>query len=290
MAYFEYKISYQHRSKFQPLRSHRPFQQSATTSAEAVDSHVPREIPTSRQLVSVKSSRICLCFWAWLLTRSARFARGYKRQFIHEEYANTRLFYGTWDRIWQAASEQGRRFPNCPHSRKVVLTAYISRGTGSFTSPRLCRARRGHDQEMRAAMGPTQSGNECSPNYSTNPIPLTTCERLRSLRFRLVTNLFYAETQWTWNGITYCKNKHVCSPNKPHHSTASSYKHCFSANVWCGLIDDHPMGHLSLGVHIEQLITAFPTRRAISAFGRCSSPSQINMWLQYDYDPADFGS
>jgi len=119
-----------------------------------------------------------LCVWVWFLMRCARLARYYNRQFINEEYANICLFYGTWGGNWQAAFEHWLRFPNCPHSSKVASTAYNSSW-----------AVRDHSQVSRSVeyhvvmahrWGLRKSNavrGERLQNFSTNPIPLTTCAR-----------------------------------------------------------------------------------------------------------------
>jgi hypothetical protein len=54
--------------------------------------------------------------------------------------------------------------------------------------------------------------------------------------------LFSDEAQFTWDGINNTHNSHVWAELNPHPTMETSFQHCFSMNLWCGVLHDQLIG------------------------------------------------
>jgi hypothetical protein len=54
--------------------------------------------------------------------------------------------------------------------------------------------------------------------------------------------LFTDEAHFTRGGINSTRNPHLWDRDNPHGTVESSYQHCFSVNVWCGVFGDQLIG------------------------------------------------
>jgi len=74
------------------------------------------------------------------------------------------------------------------------------------------------------------------------------CSRLEMCRWinsnsHMIRNiLFTEEAHFTRDGVNNTRNSHLCDRDNPHGNVESYYQHCFSVNVWCGVICDQLIG------------------------------------------------
>jgi hypothetical protein len=50
------------------------------------------------------------------------------------------------------------------------------------------------------------------------------------------------EAHFTRDGVNSIRNSHLWDCDNPHGTVESNYQHCFSVNVWCGVIGDQLIG------------------------------------------------
>jgi len=50
--------------------------------------------------------------------------------------------------------------------------------------------------------------------------------------------LFTDEGAYSLEGINKTRNSHWCSEENPHAISLTNFRHCLSASVWCGIIDN----------------------------------------------------
>jgi len=71
--------------------------------------------------------------------------------------------------------------------------------------------------------------------------------------------LFTDEGTYSREGINNTRNSHWWSEENPHAILLTNFRHCFSANVWYGIIDNQLIGlkQHCLGNHSESGICSF---------------------------------
>jgi hypothetical protein len=75
------------------------------------------------------------------------------------------------------------------------------------------------------------------------------CHWLHTNRQLLPLTLFTDEATFTRNGIDI-RNLHRWSDDNPHGTVETNFQHCFSSNVWCGMIDDMLTDPVILDYHM----------------------------------------
>jgi len=78
--------------------------------------------------------------------------------------------------------------------------------------------------------------------------PADMCSRLELCRWinsnsHMIHNILFTDkAHFTSNGVNITRNTHLWDHDNPHGTVKSNYQHCFSVNVWCGVIGDQLIG------------------------------------------------
>lgn len=102
--------------------------------------------------------------------------------------------------------------------------------------------------------------------------------------FRLI--LFTDEATYSREGINNTRNSRWLSEENPHATVQTNFRHCLSANVWCGIIDNLLIDPIIL----EHGLTGrnyleFPRNELPGLIENGSSATRNDMYYQHDGAP-----
>jgi hypothetical protein len=103
---------------------------------------------------------------------------------------------------------------------------------------------------------------------------------------RVIRNvLFTNKVHFTHDGVNNTRNSHLWGRDNPHGTVKSKYLHCFSINVWCGLIGDQLIGPYIFPQHLAGVIYFNFLRDELPAL-LDNVPPQTRRQLYYQHDGA----
>lgn len=202
--------------------------------------------------------------------------------FTTAEYADMVFIYGLCDgNATAAALEYQRRYPDrrIPNPKTISGTFLTLRETGSLpsTNTRLREHAVRHDvaiaeniinavhrspgvstrrlsqrfEVTQSMVWRTLKNNNLYPYHKQNvhtllpqdaPLRLEFCRWLNRNRRLYRRILFTDEAQFTRDGVNNFKNEHIWAEENPHQTVETNSQHRFSANVWCGVINNKLVG------------------------------------------------
>jgi hypothetical protein len=88
---------------------------------------------------------------------------------------------------------------------------------------------------------------------------------------------------FTRSGVNNTRNSHVRHSDNPHETVESNYQHCFSVNVWCGIIGDQLIGPYVIVQHLTGDIYAnFLQDKLPALLANVPLQAQRQMYCQHD--------
>ena len=97
--------------------------------------------------------------------------------------------------------------------------------------------------------------------------------------------LFTDEAHFTCDGVNNTRNSHLSGRDNPHGTVESNYQHCFSVNVWCGIIGDQLIGPYIFPQRLTGAIYANFMRDELPALLE-NVPLQTPQQMYYQHDGA----